>query len=222
MQVLFSTNRTFFTPTSRLFSHPLRTFSPPLRFFHTHTPTFSPARPSFSVFFTRFRFFRPHQLATSEIFAPRAPFFLLPSFGTPLSPHKPLSPLSPHKPLSPIAFFFLGASLLALANTLAFFLGGGYWLTPIRHPCALWQAIRALGAAMCSLRCAHTPTLFFAAYARWAYGAGYGYVLTSLRAYAYAAVLCARATPLRAYARLFLRTKPISAAPAHPFPRRYR
>ena len=102
------------------------------------------------------------------------------------------------------------------------FFGGGYWLTPIRHPCALWQAIRALGAAMCSLRCAHTPTLFFAAYARWAYGAGYGYVLTSLRAYAYAAVLCARATPLRAYARLFLRTKPISAAPAHPFPRRYR
>ena len=63
---------------------------------------------------------------------------------------------------------------------------------------------------------------FFAAYARWAYGAGYGYVLTSLRAYAYAAVLCARATPLRAYARLFLRTKPISAAPAHPFPRHYR
>ena len=38
-----------------------------------------------------------------------------------------------------------------------------------------------------------------------AYGAGYGYVLTALRAYAYAAVLCARATPLRAYARPFLR-----------------
>ena len=38
-----------------------------------------------------------------------------------------------------------------------------------------------------------------------AYGAGYGYVLTALRAYASAAVLCARATPLRAYARPFLR-----------------
>ena len=38
-----------------------------------------------------------------------------------------------------------------------------------------------------------------------AYGAGYGYVLTALRAYASAAVLCARAKPLRAYARPFLR-----------------
>ena len=142
-----------------------------------HTPTFSPVRPSFSVFFTRFRFFRPHQLATSEIFAPRAPFFLLPSFGTPLSPHKPLSPLSPlspHKPLSPIAFFFLGASLLALANTLAFFWG---WL--LAH--------------------ANTPPLrAMASHTR----AWRGYVLTSLRAYAYA--LFRRLCPLGIRRRLRL------------------
>lgn len=38
--------------------------------------------------------------------------------------------------------------------------GWGYRLSPIRPNGALWQAIRAPGAAMCSTRCAHTPRFF--------------------------------------------------------------
>ena len=123
----------------------------------------------------------------------------------PISAHFPLSTLFPPNssyfpsfhPIPLFSFFFLFFPFFPFSPSRR----SGYVLTSLRAYayaavlCAHYVArIRLRRGAMCSLRCAHTHRqLRYFANAQYATlpSRRSGYVLTSLRAYAYAAVLCA-------------------------------